>query len=239
MKFLKTKCRNVIWKSVNLLPLSYRLKARCQLKRWNLSDGEPEWREVASLGPNHGTALDIGANHGLWSFELARLYDKVVAFEPNEHITSELVAAGSPKIQIVHAGLSDTRGQSTLHIPFDRNGNCLDGWSSLDPNNLPDSAELVERPIPIETIDSMDVHNVRFIKLDVEGHEISVAKGARKTLKRDQPVVVAEVRTSNLAEFTQLMEEAGLVRQRPIDGGSDDMYLFGPPSDPSIRRQSA
>ncbi len=47
--------------------------------------------------------------------------------------------------------------------------------------------------VEMVTLDSFNLDNVSFIKIDVEGHEIEVLKGARATLERNKPVMVIEV----------------------------------------------
>src|SRR5205807_560826 len=45
--------------------------------------GEPELAVLAKLAPRGGTAVDVGANRGVFADALAAVADRVVAFEPN------------------------------------------------------------------------------------------------------------------------------------------------------------
>src|SRR5262249_17294645 len=47
--------------------------------------------------------------------------------------------------------------------------------------------------VTVGTLDQFDLNNVRFIKIDVEGSERDVLAGARKTIKRDRPVLLLEL----------------------------------------------
>src|SRR5215470_12577506 len=45
--------------------------------------GEPELAILDKLVPRGGTAVDVGANQGIFAFALATIADRVIAFEPN------------------------------------------------------------------------------------------------------------------------------------------------------------
>jgi hypothetical protein len=47
--------------------------------------------------------------------------------------------------------------------------------------------------VPIRRLDSYDIRNVGFIKIDVEGHEEDVLIGANVTIKRERPVLLIEI----------------------------------------------
>ena len=222
----RTKLYNGLLKAIGMLPVSQRLRARCALMRRTASSFEPEWHRLAQIGPNQGTALDIGANRGLYAFELAKLYDRVIAFEPNVEITQELSSFRSSKISIIHSGLSDTCGRSELHVPVGKNGVLYDGWASLNTSNLPNCETTNGIAIPITTLDSLGIADVRFIKIDVEGHEVEVVRGGFDTLRRDRPTILAEVRPANLQAFSQVMHEVGLVQHTGSGAAGTDMYLF-------------
>ncbi len=47
-------------------------------------------------------------------------------------------------------------------------------------------------PIPMQTIDSLDLAECDLIWLDIEGYEVNALKGAKKTIDRFQPAVIIE-----------------------------------------------
>ncbi len=58
------------------------------------------------------------------------------------------------------------------------------------------------------TLDSFDLTNVDFIKIDTEGYEYFVLKGAEKTIKRDHPVIVVEQKESTKDRYGLQFEQA-------------------------------
>jgi hypothetical protein len=43
------------------------------------------------------------------------------------------------------------------------------------------------------TVDSLELTDVKFMKLDVEGHEVPALLGAEKTIRRDRPTLIIEL----------------------------------------------
>lgn len=229
---MQHRIRNLLWKVIDRLPLERRLSARTGLMRLGIYRYDPEWYALSLLGPNRGIALDIGANRGYYAMALARLYDRVIAFEPNPAITKELLACGHPRIELRAEGLSDQEGLSHLFLPRSSRGETLDGWASFDRENLPDRAG--EESVEVRTVclDSLGLEGVNFVKMDVEGHEVRVLRGAEQFLRRNRPSILLEVRPSTEREVTLLLESAGM-REKEMGVGqevglSESMRLFVP-----------
>lgn len=124
-------------------------------------------------------ALDVGGHIGMWSLQLANQFDEVAAFEPDEekHACFEANLAGHDNVRLHKVGLSDIAGHAGLvqktgtslktHVKPGGDGILL---SRLDDfNYVPD-----------------------FIKIDVEGYEVFVVRGAEATIRRWQPVIIVE-----------------------------------------------
>jgi len=223
---MKDRIKNVLWHSIGLLPLRMRLSMRLILIKARLSGFENEWHILQHLGPNRGTALDIGANRGLYTLKLARLYDKVVAFEPNSAIVQELIALRHPKILVRDDALSSSSGNSKLFIPISQAGESLDGWASLNRENLSSRSGHQEIDVPTSMLDELRVDDVTFIKMDVEGHECEVIKGGLDFLAKHRPVLLAEIRQEHLEATRSLLEGIGL-RPAPLpEPKGRDMHLF-------------
>ncbi|MGQ0587090.1 MAG: FkbM family methyltransferase [Gammaproteobacteria bacterium] len=214
-----------------LLPPGWRLPLAYGLAR--LDGGvEPELRQLHRLGPNRGTALDVGANEGQFSCRLARLYDRVVAFEINDSLTAPLRAyAVGRNVEVHGVGLSDAEGSRTLYVPV-KHGQALHGWASLRAGNLPDADSHLELPVTVRTLDSFGLEDVTFLKADVEGHEPQLLAGARETIGRCRPVVLIEVKAANRAAVAGFFRELGYAERRLEDltgtPGSPENFLYLP-----------
>lgn len=135
-----------------------------------------------------GMALDIGANIGNHALYFADRFRTVHCFEPNP-ATYYLLAfnAGLANNVVPHAwGLGDANGHAELHQNFSNMG-----ASSLVHAASGDAPGV---QVEIRRLDEtdLDLQGLCFIKLDVEGFEANVLRGAVDTLARHQPVVVLE-----------------------------------------------
>jgi FkbM family methyltransferase len=147
---------------------------------------EPELACVASWAPRGGTAIDVGAWYGPWTAALTRLAGQVVSIEPNPEL-ARLVQAAFPAATVVEAAASDHDGQARLWLP--PGGRGAEGTASLEHSS--------ERSIIVRrvTVDGLRLTDVRFIKMDVEGHEWAALRGAAQTIQRDSPMLVLELET--------------------------------------------
>ena len=173
-------------------------RARLPLKFWwrrFRKTLEPEASFLLQHEWQRGTAIDVGANEGLYSYVLAKLFDRVEAFEPNETASADLRDYDCPKINLHRVALSRSEGERTLHVPVSE-GVVSSGWGSLERENLPPSESVTTQIVRTRTLDSYGVENVAFIKIDVEGHELQVLEGATETIARSRPIMLLEIKTT-------------------------------------------
>lgn len=174
--------------------------------------------------------VDVGSREGLHTMfdEIAPLVD-AVGFEPDPdecHRLSQKVGAMKQyrSLAFLPFGLGSEDGLRTLRLCRSR------GTSSLSPpnraflNRFPEPERFdveAELSIPVRTLDGLAADPVRhlptridFVKVDTQGSELDVLRGARKTL--GEQVVAVEVEV----EFNPLYESAALFRDV-------DAYLAG------------
>lgn len=143
-----------------------------------------------------GTAVDIGANVGFYTYPLSKCCRRVHAFEINGEITGWIQQYNPGNIELVNCGLSSTVGIAKLYLPVTQ-GLTLVGYGTLHRNILPEADAYVEKECRIALLDDFGITGVDFIKIDVEGHEMEVLKGAAKTIEQSRPIILIEVRTIN------------------------------------------
>lgn len=144
---------------------------------------EPELARLSSYAPRGGTAVDIGAWYGPWTRGLRRIADRVVAVEPAAEL-ARCVAAAYPDVRVVEAVASDHAGTAELFLP---SSGPASGTSSVEHGT--GSSVTVARV----TLDELELRDVRFVKLDVEGHELPALRGAERTVRRDRPLLLVEL----------------------------------------------
>lgn len=132
--------------------------------------------------PTRRVAIDVGAHVGLWTYWIARNFQRVHAFEPSavhrQCWMKNMVDSGE-NTTLYPMALGDREGRVNLHT----------GPSSSGDTHvvLADEGDVV-----MQTLDSFNFTNVDFLKVDVEGFEYHVLKGAEETLTRERPIVVVE-----------------------------------------------
>ena len=123
-------------------------------------------------------AIDVGGHCGLWSKELVKIFDHVHAFEPVEIHRACYVKNVPEGSYTLHAcALGEEEGMVKIHTTEGSSG---DSW--VDGNG----------DIPMHRLDDMGLEGVDFIKIDCEGYELHVLRGAEKLLLRDKPVIIVE-----------------------------------------------
>ena len=144
----------------------------------------PFQKSLALLRPGD-VAIDAGANLGIWSLLAAKRGAKVQAFEPVPAMAARLRKHAGSSVTVNEFALGAEHGS----LPFFAVPDGNTGASSLA-HHHDASVETQVDVIPLdEVIDRAD-----FLKVDVEGAEILVFRGARRLLSSDDaPVVFFEV----------------------------------------------
>lgn len=161
---------------------------------------EREMYCLNSLIPRKGCAIDIGANRGLYTYVLAKFCSVVQAFEPQPWCAELIVEYGkqfNKNINVYQCGLSSFNGTLTLKIPVIRGrmrNTLVTGLASFSEKDC----EHNSIDVPIRRLDDYNFQDVVFIKIDVEGHERQVLKGARETIARERPTILIEIEQRHL-----------------------------------------
>jgi FkbM family methyltransferase len=161
--------------------------------------GEPELAMLAKLVSRGGTAVDVGANQGLFSYALADVVDRVVAFEPNPDYAAFARWMLRGRAEVHQLALSDVSGRGTLYVPLSDDGMVLHFAGNLQRAHS-QFRNMQTHDVDIRTLDEFDLVGVRFIKADVEGSERAVLDGARATIARDRPVILLELLSGTHAD---------------------------------------
>jgi FkbM family methyltransferase len=154
--------------------------------------GEPELAILAQLVPRGGTAVDVGANRGVFAYALTDIADRVVAFEPNPDYAFFARWMLRGRAEVHELALSGEPGRETFYVPLSDQGMVLHLAGSLKRTHS-QFRNIKTYDVEVRTLDEFSLVDVRFIKADVEGSEREVLDGARATIARDRPILLLEL----------------------------------------------
>lgn len=122
---------------------------------------------------------------------MAGLFGHVHAFEANPRLVGELRAGAPVNVQVHGVALSSQAGEAVLTVPVSA-GVTLEGWGSMEAPLVAQFEQRKEIKVETRTLDSFVLENVDLLKIDVEGHEMSVLAGAANTIRRCLPWLIIE-----------------------------------------------
>ncbi len=168
-------------------------------------------------------SLDVGASGGTYTARLLGLSSEVVAFEPRPAAAAQLAAllnSTGRRASVEAVALSDVAGTRQLRVlghevgrSTIEEGNVLRG----DADN-----QLTEVNVTTRLLDDYGYTDIGFVKIDVEGHELAVLRGARRSLLDNQPTVLVESenrhRPQAVEDVAQFFEQLGYAGYFLLEG---------------------
>src|SRR5690606_28678484 len=143
-----------------------------------------ERKNVLDLFPyfdqHHPVVFDVGSNKGHWSDILVHNVAEMHLFEPNQVLLHYTAAKYDrlDNVQYHHVALSDKKGESEFYF-YHRHHHELSGFRH---NPLWDNIPNERTTVRTTTLDDVRDGNIDFLKIDVEGAELLVLKGAKNLL---------------------------------------------------------
>jgi len=156
-------------------------------------------------------ALDLGAQTGSFSL-LAKYFPNSAwhAFEPIKEavdtLKKNLQLNNIKNVSVYQMAASDFSGKTILRMP----GMNEWGLSTIGPNLLRCGVAM-EREITCIDLDRFvvteHIEKVHFMKLDTEGSELAILRGARQMIKRDHPIILMEYNETNMKQCNVRKQE--------------------------------
>ena len=197
-------------------------------------------RIIAYLTSSRGrkpVLYDVGANEGVFTVNYAERCSRVISFEPvqasYDRLTQEIARAASEgrleagRVTPVQLGLADANATMEIHLYSDDSFNSVyeRGEEELEHYGLQDAGrEMITVAALDQLIAEQQLTPPDFMKIDVEGAELSVLRGAQGTLnesRRDEsaqgrPFIITEYSVDNTHNagyerelIVAFLEEAG------------------------------
>jgi FkbM family methyltransferase len=137
-------------------------------------------------------SIDVGVNEGIFSRWMAKFSKNVEGFECNPLLYSRLKDFLPSKVHLNECALSNSDGFTVLRFDPENTGiGTIEALNRLDQNT--GIANVIELQVPTRRLDAFEFGRVAFMKIDVEGHELEVLKGAAGLIERDRPVLLIEI----------------------------------------------
>lgn len=197
---------------------------RRQIRKNCFVTDEQEFNLLDTLISEGDWIIDIGANIGQYTAKFSNLVGKngrVVAFEPVPH-TFELLAANSAllphsNVTLINAAASNDTVIASIDIPKFESG--LENYYMANLTANPTGLTVLCLPL-----DSLSLPNpIALVKIDAEGHELSVLKGMQTLLNRDHPHLIVE--DNDAPELVVFLNGLGYEDQK-LTGSSNRMFQF-------------
>jgi FkbM family methyltransferase len=183
--------------------------------------------------PN-AVALDVGANLGIYTKIILTRTRNVICIEPNPECCSVLKRIFGKDVNVISGAASNINADLVLRIP-----DAGVGYATVEEGNASFVGGFRTVRVTAFKIDDLKLENVSFVKIDVEGHELSVLEGAAETLKTSQPTILLEAeerhRPRAVASVREFLEPLGYQGYMLEDGALVSVRRFDPEIHQSAR----
>lgn len=157
--------------------------------RANAHSGARRNKQMEAFGTD--LVLDVGANAGQFAEELrlSGFRGRIVSFEPlkDAYSTLQRTSTSDPIWQAFNIALGSTTGKSTIHVAGNSYSSSLLEMLPTHESAAPESKYIREEEITVKTLDEMLPELISssksiWLKIDTQGFEYEVIKGAEKSL---------------------------------------------------------
>lgn len=217
---------SAMWSAITAR-VPHRLLWKYRVRKWGVDSDERELALLPTLCQRSKLSIDIGASLGTYTMHMLCYSKGCWAFEvrPQQAAALRELFKGSP-VTVEAVGVSSSNGVADLRVAT---GDL--GRSTVHTENPLDVVGVVETiRIPLRTLDSYNLSNVGFIKIDVEGHEFDVLLGAEATLRRSRPNLLIEIENRHAPDavrrVTTHLQDRGYDGSFLLDGTLRPMSAF-------------
>lgn len=187
-------------------------------------------KDLVRQGIKPATVIDIGANIGQFAVASAKLFDalKIYSFEPLPQCSSDLQRHVSKlgNVKVFAVALGEQHGEAAFHINQHAHSSSILPLSQAHKDSFPEANEVGTVMVPLARLDEVliesDIIRPSLLKLDVQGYEVNVLRGAEKLLPSID-FVILEASFKPLyegerlfLEIVDIMADYGFEFRRPV-----------------------
>lgn len=176
--------------------------------------GSVEWA-LAACGKNRRTAVQAGGNIGLWPKRMAEVFERVITFEPDPISRACLERNVLKNVTVLSEAIGDQAGVCSIKHRGVGSHRVVEGST-----------------VTMTTIDALNLMDVDFLQLDVEGYEWHALKGAEATIAYSHPLIQVELR-----DFTNKYGQTDVAVRQMLTGWGYREIAHRPGSDFVFRYQ--
>ena len=151
---------------------------------------------VLPLVKEKRVCVQAGGNVGVYPLALAKVFDRVITFEPDRE-----------NLECLFENIWDAPVQAQWGALGAELGTC--GIRRIDTDNCGSHKTVPGTAIPVQTIDGLGLDQCDLIWLDIEGAEADAIDGARATIEKFSPIIVLEEKglgaKADLPGYSRLM----------------------------------
>ena len=183
---------------------------------------QDEIRFVRRVLKSGDSAIDVGGHIGFFTMHMAAMVGpggRVYAFEPfdaNADLLERSIAENEfgDRILFQRAAAGAASGTATLTFPVETLNS---GGAYLLRNGSAPLAGNQKKEVPVVALAALEMRRpIRFIKMDVEGAEPQVIRGATRLLKEDRPVILSELHPTQLQRASGVTADEFLAEMRAL-----------------------
>lgn len=194
-----------------------------RLRTWYWATPLAHWRHrngqikaISALIQPGMTVVDVGADVGLYTFAFADAVGRngrVLAFEPHpaSHGILRYALTVRPRswVSLYQLALGEFDEDRRLLTPNSSHGRPLPPFSFVQPNDQSPTGNETPAGYPI-SVRQLDLlasdQQIDFLKIDVEGYELEVLRGASKILETHRPKIFVEIEQQHHARYHRRAE---------------------------------
>lgn len=181
------------------------------------------------MGSSQKSAVDVGANLGIFTRYLKAHFAQTIAVEPIPELATKIDRIFGNSVRVENCALGPHEGALLIRTPVDAAGNAMHALTTASKGNdlkMFEHRSVVESTVPAKRLDSFDFGQfpLGFVKIDVEGFELDVLNGASRILAEDRPIFLIEISKGHNPDYIETLRRLEQANYHSFAIASNGLY---------------